>query len=80
MCELHKKYYQERLVGIMYKHNLVGGFIHQVYAAAITSGDFSNCYIDKTIKGCQSIRNDLNNLIDEYFIDNPNTKKPKCVS
>lgn len=80
MCKLDKRYYQERLAGIMHKHNLMGGFIHQVYATAISNDDFSNCYIESGIRGCQNIRKELNSLLDEYILDNPNARKPKYVS
>lgn len=72
----NKEKYINRLNDIMTRNKLDGGFLHSTYERGITTGNFTPCYVDSRVKNSSKVRRELAGLLDDYFADFPEAKKP----
>lgn len=71
-----KERYINRLNEIMTKYKLDGGFLHSTYHEGFETGNFESCYIDDRIKNGSKAKKEIAILLDEYFSEYTEVKKP----
>ena len=74
----NKEFYKDWLNEVLTRYGMNGGLIHSTYERAIESGDFNACYIDDrvTIKGKRQFKKDMAAILDSYFNEYPDSRKP----